>query len=53
MYYVKIPRENRPEALCFMRCYNAPYYDVTTKEARSWCKICFVTRVLLEHEMAL
>ena len=49
MYFEKIPRENRPEASCFTRRHNAPPNDVTGKEARNWCKECYVTRVLLEN----
>ena len=38
-----------PEASCFTLRDNAPSYDVTGKEARNWCKKCYVTCVLLEN----
>ena len=49
MYFEKIPRENRPEASCFMRRHNAPSYDVTDKGARNCSKNCYVTCVILEN----
>ena len=35
---MKILRENRSEASCFLRRHNTPSCDVTGKEARNWCK---------------
>ena len=49
MCFEKIARENRPEASCFTRRQNAPSYDITDKEARNWCKNCYVTCVLLDN----
>ena len=49
MYFEKIPRENRPEASCFMRRHNSPFYDVTGKGARNCSKKCYVTCVILEN----
>ena len=49
MYFEKIPRENRLNASCFTRRHNAPPSDVTGKEARTWCKKCYVTCVLLKN----
>ena len=43
MYFEKISGKNYPEASCFTRCHNAPSYDVTGKEARNWCRKCYVT----------
>ena len=49
MYFEEIPRENRPEVSCFMRCHKATSYEVTGKESRNWCKKCYVTCVILEN----
>ena len=49
MYFEKIPRENRPEASCFMRRHNAPSDEVTDKGARNCSKKCYVTCVILEN----
>ena len=48
VYFEKIPCENHPETSCFTRRYNDPTYNVTGKEARNWCKKCYVKCVLLE-----
>ena len=50
MYFEEILQENRPEVVCFMQHLNASFYDVTGKEARNWCKKCYVTCVLLENK---
>ena len=45
----KFRAEIRPEASCFTRRHNAPFYDVTGKGARNCSKKCYVTCVILEN----
>ena len=34
-YYEKITRRNSSEFMWFIRCHNAPVYDITGKEVRN------------------
>ena len=50
MYFEKIPRKNRPEALCFTRRHNASIYDVTGKGAQTavkvLCNVCHIGKFM-------
>ena len=47
IYFANSQREKRPEAPFFTRRDNAPFCDITGKEAQNWCEKCYLTCVLL------